>query len=411
VGTATGEEQVVALGDVVSPRNDRISPRLTHLPFIGLEHVASYSGQLLGHGVTSDVRSSVGLFSKGDVLYGRLRPYLNKVIVAPFDGAASAEFIVFPGHGKKIDAGFLRYRLRSQHFLDFTAQLDRGDRPRVKWDQISQFRFELPPLTEQRCVAARLDELCARLSTIQRDIKRVQPMSSRCAEAVLTAAFAGELMPGESPRQVRSIETPRSYQQALTAPEDWALYTLGDVCKIEGGSQPAKSTFRYKPQPDYVRLIQIRDYKSDAHATYVPASLARRHCKPKDIMIARYGPPIFQILEGLEGAYNVALMKAVPNPKLIERDFLFFYLQHPTLREYVQVDAQRTAGQDGVNKRHLLQFPIFLPTKAEQLAIVHQMRTILQSVSAVTAQSKRVDALLSQLEGTAISNELRRVIR
>ncbi|MFA0125921.1 hypothetical protein AB4400_31645, partial [Vibrio sp. 10N.261.48.A2] len=84
--------------------------------------------------------------------------------------------------------------------------------------------------------------------------------------------------------------------------------TLDDVCCFVGGSQPEKSTFSYKQQPGYIRLIQIRDYKSDKNTVYIPEKLARKKCDENDIMIGRYGPPIFQILRGIEGAYNVALI-------------------------------------------------------------------------------------------------------
>ncbi len=95
-------------------------------------------------------------------------------------------------------------------------------------------------------------------------------------------------------------------------PDDWLEHSLGELIEFEGGSQPDKSVFRSSWKPGYVRLIQIRDYKSDRFETYIPAKLARRFCGETDIMIGRYGPPVFQILRGIDGAYNVALIKAKP---------------------------------------------------------------------------------------------------
>ena len=85
-------------------------------------------------------------------------------------------------------------------------------------------------------------------------------------------------------------------------PEEWEAATIGGVCSFAGGSQPPRSTFKFAPMPGYIRLIQIRDYKSDDFASYIPESLARKRCTSEDIMIGRYGPPIFQILRGIEGA-------------------------------------------------------------------------------------------------------------
>ena len=98
---------------------------------------------------------------------------------------------------------------------------------------------------------------------------------------------------------------------------------MGEVCNFIGGSQPPKEEFVYEPLPGYIRLIQIQDYKSDKKKTFIPKSKARRFCTKEDVMIGRYGPPIFQILRGLEGAYNVALMKAAPkDEKVLDREYL-----------------------------------------------------------------------------------------
>ncbi|MGB2924038.1 MAG: hypothetical protein WBB82_01945, partial [Limnothrix sp.] len=78
----------------------------------------------------------------------------------------------------------------------------------------------------------------------------------------------------------------------------WQIKKLGEVCEFQGGSQPPKSTFSYTYKEDYIRLIQIRDYKSDKHIVYIPKEKAKRFCKPDDVMIGRYGPPVFQILKG-----------------------------------------------------------------------------------------------------------------
>lgn len=150
----------------------------------------------------------------------------------------------------------------------------------------------------------------------------------------------------------------------------WELLTLGEVCKFVGGSQPPKKDFVYEPGDDLIRLLQIRDYKSDNKSVYIPKVKAKRFCEPDDIMIGRYGPPIFQILRGKAGAYNVALMKAVPNEGLISKDYLFLFLKSPELLKYVINSSSRAAGQSGVNKAGLDPYPIPIPPLEEQKRIV-----------------------------------------
>ena len=104
--------------------------------------------------------------------------------------------------------------------------------------------------------------------------------------------------------------------------KNWSLCKLGAICDFIGGSQPPKDDFIYEPKEGYIRLIQIRDYKSDKHLTFIPKTSAKRFCSKEDVMIGRYGPPLFQILRGIEGAYNVALIKAMPkSPQIIDKDF------------------------------------------------------------------------------------------
>ena len=145
---------------------------------------------------------------------------------------------------------------------------------------------------------------------------------------------------------------------------------LSEVCDIVGGSQPPKTDFIYQEKPGYIRLIQIQDYKSDKRKTYIPKSKTKRFCSKKDIMIGRYGPPIFQILRGLDGAYNVALMKASPkDDKVLDREYLYYFLQNKSLLNYIISNSERTAGQDGVRKELLDEYPIPLPPLAEQKRI------------------------------------------
>ena len=108
-------------------------------------------------------------------------------------------------------------------------------------------------------------------------------------------------------------------------PQGWKWVKLGDVCSFEGGSQPEKSFFKYQPLPDYIRLVQIQDFRLSHVSVYIPKKYAKRTFNEDDVMIGRYGPPVFQILRGLSGAYNVALMKAVPKNDL-SKDYLFYLL-------------------------------------------------------------------------------------
>ena len=183
--------------------------------------------------------------------------------------------------------------------------------------------------------------------------------------------------------------------------DGWVESKLGDVCKFQGGSQPPKSVFSIDKKEGYIRLIQIRDYKSDKYIVYIPKEKAKRFCKPDDVMIGRYGPPLFQILRGLEGAYNVALMKAIPTEDFVSKDFLFYFLKNRNILNYIINSSSRTAGQTGLNKATIEPYPIAFPTLEKQAIIVAQLQEL-------KAETQRLEAIYQQK--LAALNELKQTI-
>jgi type I restriction enzyme S subunit len=136
--------------------------------------------------------SSAARFFANDVLYGRMRPYLNKVISPPFDGLASAEFIVFP-ITKGIDSKFLLWRLSSNDFVEFACSQYEGDRPRVKFDQLGKFELRLPPTAEQTRIVEKLEELFSVLDAGVAELKAAQKKLAQYRQSLLKSAVDGSL--------------------------------------------------------------------------------------------------------------------------------------------------------------------------------------------------------------------------
>jgi len=174
-------------------------------------------------------------------------------------------------------------------------------------------------------------------------------------------------------------------------PAKWQEKTIGDIADFQGGSQPPLETFSNLKKEGYVRLIQIRDYKTDKYKTYIPQQLAKRFCSKDDIMIGRYGPPIFQILKGIDGAYNVALIKVIP--KNIDKDFLYYTLSRKDLFEYIDQLSQRSSGQTGVDLEKLKEFDIVVPPLQEQRKIAIFLLDIDALISKFEQLVKKYQAL------------------
>ena len=186
------------LGEVAPSVRPRSKPQEhPELRFIGMDNVEAHTMRLLGTVPASELKSSATHFQPGDVLYGRLRPYLNKVITVDFEGLASAEFIpLSPPDG--ILPELLKYRLNTVEFVAFTSKLDTGDRPRVDYDQISTFEFGLPPTREQHRIVEAIESYLTRLDDAVASLQRVQRNLERYRASVLKAAVEGRLVPTEA---------------------------------------------------------------------------------------------------------------------------------------------------------------------------------------------------------------------
>jgi type I restriction enzyme S subunit len=181
------------LGDVITVRRDKKDPRqLPNLPFIGLEEVEAHTGRIISTQNTSALKSAVALFDKGDVLYGRLRPYLNKVVVPDFGGAASAEFIVFP-RSEILEPHFLQRVLMSPDFISFAVLKSTGDRPRVSYESLSAYEFSIPPIGEQQRIVAKVDSLSAKSKRARDQLDYIPRLVEKYKQVILAAAFRGDL--------------------------------------------------------------------------------------------------------------------------------------------------------------------------------------------------------------------------
>jgi len=167
------------------------------LPFVGMDNVEAHTMRLLGTVPASTMKSASVHFHPGDVLYGRLRPYLNKVLAPEFEGLASAEFIPLTTPDGILPT-FLQYRLNAADFVTYASHLDEGDRPRVDYDQIGAFEIELPPSGEQRRIVEAIESYFTRLDDAVATLERVQRNLKRYRASVLKAAVEGRLVPTEA---------------------------------------------------------------------------------------------------------------------------------------------------------------------------------------------------------------------
>lgn len=180
---------VASLKHVVSLRRSPINGDHVDLPYVGLENIESWTGRFVGepsatvNDESDRPRTALGkVFEPGDVLFGKLRPYLAKAWVADFSGRSSTEFLVMQPVG--IERRFLQYALVSRDFVDAADAATFGSRmPRAEWSDIGSLPIPLPEPSVQCAVVAYLDRETARIDSLIVANKRLLDLTveKRCA--------------------------------------------------------------------------------------------------------------------------------------------------------------------------------------------------------------------------------------
>lgn len=118
---------------------------------IELEHLSQKTGQILGFISSSEQKSIKNEFKTGQILYGKLRPYLQKFCQAKFDGVCSSEIWVL--QGKKVTNDFLFYLVQSDKFNQIANKTSGTKMPRADWEYMSEMPFFIPLEPEQEKIA------------------------------------------------------------------------------------------------------------------------------------------------------------------------------------------------------------------------------------------------------------------
>jgi type I restriction enzyme S subunit len=311
-------------------------------------------------------------FDEGDVLYGRLRPYLNKVCRPTFAGLASAEFITFRDFNG-ITPEFLKYLLNQPGFVEFASRANEGDRPRVKWSQIQGFEFELPDLDGQQRIVEIIEEQFSRLDAGVGTLQRARRSLVGYRRAAVQAA----------------IET------------DWPTAPLGHVAKVSGGIQKQpKRRPRANAYP-YLRVANVLrgrlDLSTIERMELFEGELTRYQLKAGDLLIVEGNGSAGQIGRSAmwsgeieECVHQNHIIRARPSDGL-DPQFLNIYWNSPrAIRRITQVAAS-TSGLYTLSTSKVKAVPIPVPDLAIQQRVVAEVE---RQFSIIDAMAKAIDEQL-----------------
>ena len=207
----------VHLSEVADRRTEKAVPAETDTrPYVALEHLAQGNPALLGWSEASAAGSAKTVFRKGDVLFGKLRPYLRKAAPAPFDGLCSTDILALFSRNA-LDMRYLTQIAQWHPLQQHAVATSSGTKmPRTSWPQLGVFSFALPPHREQRKIAAILSSLDDAIEKTQAVIDQVQVVKRGLMQDLLTRGLPG--------RHTRFKQT-----EVGEIPEEWSCVSLGSL--------------------------------------------------------------------------------------------------------------------------------------------------------------------------------------
>lgn len=360
------------------------------LPYTGLEHIESWTGRRITPQGDCTSDGQANLYRRGDVLFGKLRPYLAKAHAAESDGICTGELLV------------LRPRAVAQKFLlnyvlnpDFIAVVDSSTygakMPRANWDFIGNLPALIPPPDEQRAIAAFLDRETARIDALIEKKRRQIELLQEKRSALISHAVTKGLNPN-APMKDSGIEW------LGQIPEHWEAKRLRFLV-----SEPLKYGANESAElddldlPRYIRITDVDENGRLRDETFksLPEDVARPYLlKEGDLLLARSGATVgksfyYEPSWG-RAAYAGYLIRARFNPAGMMPRFVHYFTNSEQYWQwlassFIQATIQNVSAEKYAN----LVVPV--PPVGEQAEIVAHLDEL----------RRRLDELIGKVLGSA----------
>ncbi len=337
--------------------------------FIGLEDITPQEGQIVNVSYVSSVRSRVSLFESGDVLYGRLRPYLKKTAIADFDGCASGEIIVLRC-SDKILPRYLLTLLLSEDFTQFINARVKGDRPRTSFATIASYQLDLPSIEAQAEVCARDSQFVASMSKLGKAQVWFESAAVTLLDSIRSKLIWGS---GEEEKQVPLAELVESID-----------YGTAQKSTYTGVGTPVLRIPNIGPSGE----IDTRDLK---YASLSRRELEQYRLEEGDILLIRSNGSLSLVgrpakVRGDQEGYAFAgyLLRMRPRKEVLS-DYLLELMRSSPFLRMVEAAARSSTGINNLSAGRLAAFRVpLLPLKRQEQIV----NTLARLQIAVTSSSK-----------------------
>ena len=329
----------VKLGDVAIEHKETCGGSKDGYPIVGPEHLTPEEVTLTAWDEDSD-NTFTKVFRKGNVLFGRRRAYLRKAAVAPFDGICSGDITVIEAIPDRILPELLPFIIQNDGLFSFAVGKSAGSlSPRVKWEHLKNYEFELPSMDRQRELA----ELLWAMDTTKKSYQKLIAATDELVKSQFMEQF------GDPSNNV--------YGYPVTTLKEVA------VGPLSYGSVSSATEF-----DGITRYVRITDIMDDGNLGRDIKSATKTEAKyllhEGDILFARTGATVGKTCRYRENygraIYAGFLIRLIPDTTLIDPDYLYHFTKSDYYWDFVR-SAQRVVAQPNINAQEYGDLQILLP--------------------------------------------------
>ena len=340
-----------------------------------------------------EIKGTRHKFYKGNVLYSKLRTYLNKVLIASEDGYCTTEIMPFDTYGI-LSNEYICHVLRSSYFLDYTLQCGYGVKmPRLSTTDACNGVIPLPPLHEQYRIVKEIKRWFTLISMIEKEKDNLRETIKQAKAKVLDLAIHGKLVP-QNPNDKPAVEllkrinpkaeiiSDNGHYQKL--PLGWCLTTLGSIGTWQSGATPSRLRKDY--YGGNIPWLKTGDLNDDIIAN-IPEFITEKALDETSvklnptgsILIAMYGATIGKIgILSFPATTNQACCACVDYK--IDKMYIFYYL----LSNRANFISMGGGGaQPNISKEKIVNTIFPLPPLEEQKRIVSKIEEIFAQLDAI----------------------------
>ena len=362
--------------------------------FVGLEHIESWTGRLCLETQPDSVDSVVSSFKGGDVLFGKLRPYLAKAARPDFDGVCTSEAIVLQPARECFQSYLMYCLLNAPHVRWFDSLTYGAKMPRLSPDQVGNSDTALPPMSEQRAIADFLDRETAKIDALVAKKKRLIELLQEKRTALITRAVTRGLDPNV-PMKDSGVEW------LGQIPAHWNLrplkrispeITVGVVVNPSMYVRTNGVPFLYGSDIQEGRIIpDVARHMSEEDSR----ALSKSCLRAGDLVCVRVGAPgVTAVVPPELAGANCASVLIVRHVESFESRWLCYAMNSRSVRYQVEL-VQYGAAQEQFNVAHAVEFSVPLAPQGEQKAIASFLD---RETDKITTLVKRIQTAIDHLK-------------